>query len=267
MKFASHVAAPGNVTQDVRADVATRWFHQHEFVVGQTLYQYDFLNRTSETIRPAAASVNRSRRRDSRRRCNMSSSPTINEWPAHLRQRQIHRDVIGARRLLTDWDNTLRWRSQAKSTTRTAGRASRLLAIHNRALTPEHQTELDVGVGEVFPFVQREQCGSARCVRRFRSEPVRLVQLSVPGAVLVLLDGTAKPGSIPMARYPRQHQRAKRLSVRRSRTSTRRSPMRDSVEGRQYLSSSAPLSPRKRSCERRVLPDVRKTQQLDERGR
>jgi Concanavalin A-like lectin/glucanases superfamily len=200
--------APGNVTQDGPSRIISYsgGSTSSNFLLGQTLYQYDFLNRSSET--------------DQAGEPRHSTAAADEDLQATLQHVVVTYDPTGGRRiyvngeftgdvdavpggLLTDWDNTfaLALASEVDNTNRWAG-VVRLLAIHNRALTPEQITQnFDVGVGEkyfllfnVSDYVNLPDAYVVFEVSQFDS-----YSYLFRAPFFILLDGTAMPGSIPMA--------------------------------------------------------------------
>ena len=149
--------AAGNVTQDGPARIVSYSGgpDARNLMLGQTLYDYDTFVRTDETDEGGEPRL---------------STPSAEEvLQATLQHVVYNYDPINGRQLFvngqlrttadpvpgglfTDWDNTfaLAVGSEVDNDNRWAGTV-RLLAIHNRVLTPEQiQQNFDVGVGEKY---------------------------------------------------------------------------------------------------------------------
>jgi hypothetical protein len=200
--------APGNVTQDGPARIISYsgGSTSTNFVVGQTLYQYDFLNRSSET--------------DQAGEPRLSTDPDAEDLQATLQHVVVTYDPTNGRRiyvngeftgdadsvpggLLTDWDNTfaLALASEVDNTNRWAG-VVRLLAIHNRALTAEQiKQNFDVGVGEKYflLFNVSDYVGQPDAYVVFEVSQFDSYSYLFRAPFFIMLDGSATPGSIPMA--------------------------------------------------------------------
>jgi hypothetical protein len=149
--------APGNVTQDGPARIVSYagGSDSRNFMLGQTLYDYDSFVRTEQTNQagdpqlstPAAEEVLQA----------TLQHVVLNYDPVNGRQifvngqfRSTADPVPGG--LLTEWDDTfaLAIGSEVDNENRWQG-TMRLLAIHNRVLTPEQiQQNFEVGVGEKY---------------------------------------------------------------------------------------------------------------------
>lgn len=150
-------AAPGNVTQDGPARIISYsgGSSSRNFMLGQTLYDYDTFTRTDQTDQAGEPQL---------------STPAADEvLQASLQHVVLNYDPINGRQifvngtlidvidsvpggLLNEWDNTfaLALGSEVDNNNRWAG-TIRLLAIHNRILTPEQITQnFEVGVGEKY---------------------------------------------------------------------------------------------------------------------
>ena len=148
---------PGNVTQDGPARIVSYsgGTDDRNFMLGQTLYDYELLNRTDQTGPDGEPSL---------------TTPSDEEiLQATLQHVVAVYDPTNGRRvyvngvlateaddqepgLLNDWNDTyaLALGSEVDNNNRWAG-TIRLLAIHSRALTPEQiQMNFDAGVGEKY---------------------------------------------------------------------------------------------------------------------
>jgi hypothetical protein len=200
--------APGNVTQDGPARIISYagGSSSRNFMLGQTLYQYDFLNRTSET--------------DQNGEPRHSTSDADEDLQATLQHVVATYDPTNGRRiyvngeftddvdpvpggLLTDWDNTfaLALASEVDNTNRWAGTV-RLVAIHNRALTADQvKQNFDVGVGEKYYllFNVSAHVGKPDAYVVFEVSQFDSYSYLFRAPFFMLLDGSATPGTIPVA--------------------------------------------------------------------
>ncbi len=148
--------APGNVTQeDARIVSYSAGTTVRNFTLGQTLYNYDFYNRSSAS--------------DGNGDPRLSTADADEDLQATLQHVVVTYSVSGGRRIyvngtytedadpvpggnLNDWDDTFAFvLGNEVSGDRQWQGVLRLVAIHNRVLTPEQiQQNLAVGVGEKF---------------------------------------------------------------------------------------------------------------------
>lgn len=149
--------AAANVTQDGPARIVSYsgGSDARNFMLGQTLYQYDFLNRTDETGEDGEP--------------RLSTNDADEDLQATLQHVVVTYDPAGGRivyvngtftddldsvapGLLNDWNDTyaLVVGSEVDNNNRWAGTV-RFMAIHNRVLTPEQVLQnFDAGVGEKY---------------------------------------------------------------------------------------------------------------------
>jgi len=198
--------APGNVTQDGPARIITYsgGVDRRNFMLGQTLYNYDALNRSTNS--------------DSNGEPGLSTADADEDLQATLQHvvvtfdptngRRIYvngqftDDVDGPGGLLTDWDDTfaLALGSEVDNSNRWAG-TIRLVAIHNRVLTPEQiQQNYDVGVGEKYflLFNVSDHVGIPDAYVVFEVSQFDSYAYLFDEPFFILLDGSAMPGTIPM---------------------------------------------------------------------
>ena len=201
--------APGNVVQeDMRIVSYSAGLTKRNFNLGQTMYNYDFFNRSSMTERerrPAAVDAGRGRGAASdaaARRRHVRSG----RGPQDLRERRARRAPDPAPGgTLTSWDNSYAFvLGNEVSSNRMWNGVIRLVAVHNRALTPAQiQQNFDAGVGEKFflMFSVEHLTNINAQLRRVRGRAVRQLRLSVPQAVLHQLGrhGAARPASTSAA--------------------------------------------------------------------
>jgi hypothetical protein len=149
--------APANVVQDGPARIVaySGGTDEHNFLLGQTEYNYDYLVRSSTT--------------DETGEPRLSTNADDEDLQATLQHVVATYDPTSGRRIyvngeftddvdpvaggtLSDWDDTFAFvlGSEVNNMNRFAG-TIRLVAIHNRALTPTQIREnFEVGVGEKF---------------------------------------------------------------------------------------------------------------------
>ena len=148
--------APGNVVQeDMRIVSYSAGLMQRNFNLGQTMYNYDFFNRSNRT--------------DANGNPQLSTPDADEVLQATLQHVVATFDPVEGRRIyvngelaaqldpapggtLNDWDDTFAFvLGNEVSGNRMWNGVIRLVAIHNRVLTPEQITQnFDAGVGEKF---------------------------------------------------------------------------------------------------------------------
>jgi hypothetical protein len=148
--------APGNVVQeDMRIVSYSAGLTQRNFNLGQTMYNYDFFNRSSRT--------------DGNGNPQLSTPDAREVLQATLQHVVATFDPVEGRKIyvngeleatldpapggtLADWDNTFAFvLGNEVSGNRNWSGVIRLVAIHNRVLTPAQITQnFDAGVGEKF---------------------------------------------------------------------------------------------------------------------
>ncbi|HZL92062.1 MAG TPA: LamG domain-containing protein, partial [Vicinamibacterales bacterium] len=148
--------APGNVVQeDMRIVSYSAGLMQRNFNLGQTMYNYDFFNRSSRT--------------DENGNPQLSTPDAAEVLQATLQHVVATFDPVAGRQIyvngelaaqldpapggtLNDWDDTFAFvLGNEVSGNRMWNGVIRLVAIHNRVLTPEQITQnFDAGVGEKF---------------------------------------------------------------------------------------------------------------------
>ena len=201
-------SAPGNVVQDGPARIVTYSGGplNRNFMLGQTLYSYDFLNRTSES--------------DGNGDPRLSTSDVDEDLQATLQHAVVTYDPNNGRRvyvnglytddvddttpgLLTDWDDTYAFAvgSEVDNDNRWAGTV-RFLAIHNRALTEAQILEnYDAGVGEKYflLFNVSDHVGIPDAYVYFVVSQFDSFAYLFTTPTFALLDPTLQPGTIPVS--------------------------------------------------------------------
>ncbi len=199
--------APGNVTQDGPARIVSYsgGSTTRNFMLGQTLYNYDAFNRSDQTDQNGEPQL---------------STPDADETlQATLQHTVLTYDPVNGRQifvnganvagldsvpggLLSDWDDTfaLALGSEVDNNNRWAG-IIRLLAIHNRALTAEQIAQnFDVGVGEKYflLFNISDHIGITDAYVVFEVSQFDSFSYLFDEPFFVILDGTTTPGSIDL---------------------------------------------------------------------
>ncbi len=200
--------APGNVTQDGPARIMTYsgGSMSRNFMLGQTLYNYDTFTRSDQT--------------DQNGEPQLSTADDDEDLQATLQHVVITYDPVNGRQiyvngmftddvdsvpggLLTDWDETFAFAlaSEVDNQNRWAGTV-RLAAIHNRALTPEQILQnYDVGVGEKYYllFNVSDHIGIADAYFVFEVSQFDSYSYLFDEPFFVILDSQTNPGTIPVA--------------------------------------------------------------------
>ena len=201
-------AAPANVTQDGPSRIVTYsgGSTSRNFMLGQTLYNYDSFVRSDQTDPGGEPQL--STADDDEILQATLQHVVVTYDPANGRQIYVngmHTGVVDAvpGGLLNDWDDTfaMALASEVDNQNRWAG-TIRLLAVHNRALTPEQITQnFDVGVGEkyflLFNVSDHINVNDAYVV--FEVSQFDSYSYLFDEPFFVILDSAASPGSIPMA--------------------------------------------------------------------
>ncbi|NBC21924.1 MAG: SDR family oxidoreductase, partial [Gammaproteobacteria bacterium] len=200
--------APANVVQDGPARIVTYsgGSMSRNFMLGQTLYQYDALLRHDET--------------DQNGEPRLSTNPDDEDLQATLQHVVMTYDPVNGRRvfvngqftedldpvptgLLNEWDNTFAFAvgSEVDNENRWEGTV-RLLAVHNRVLTEEQILQnFEVGVGEkyylLFNVSDHVNIDDAYVV--FEVSQFDSYSYLFDEPFFIILDSSATPGSIQLA--------------------------------------------------------------------
>jgi hypothetical protein len=199
--------APANVTQDGPSRIITYsgGTTSRNFMLGQTLYQYDFLNRSADTDQNGMPSL--------------STAAADEDLQATLQHVVATYDPTNGRRIyvngkftddvdsvpggvLSAWDNTFAFAlgSEVDNTNKWAGTV-RFVEIHNRALTPAQvKQNYDVGVGEKYYmlFNVSDYVGQPDAYVVFVVSQFDSYSYLFRSPFFMLLDSAATPGSIPV---------------------------------------------------------------------
>jgi hypothetical protein len=199
--------APGNVAQEearivsYSGGVATR-----NFMLGQTLYSYDFFNRTSSTGQAGDPAL--------------TTSADDEDLQATLQHVVATYDPVNGRRLyvngeytddldpsaggtLADWDDTFAFvLGNEVSGDRQFQGVFRLVAVYNRALTPEQiDQNFQAGVGEKFYllFSISHLVDVPQAYILFEVSQYDSYSYLFDKPTFISLDAAARPGNIPIA--------------------------------------------------------------------
>ncbi len=198
--------APANVGQeDTRIVSYSAGPDARNFNLGQTLYSYDFYNRSSAT--------------DGNGTPGLSTLDTDEDLQATLQHVVATYDPVNGRRIyvngtftddldtstggtLTDWDDTfaLVLGNEVSGNRQWTG-VIRMVAIHNRVLTPEQISQnFDVGVGEKFflLFNVTEHVNIPQSYVMFEVSQFDSYSYLFNTPVFISLDGNAQPDGIPV---------------------------------------------------------------------
>lgn len=198
---------PANVTQDGPARIVSYAGSSttRNMMLGQTLYSYDSFNRSTETGEDGQP--------------QLSTDPDAEDLQASLQHVVLTYSPTEGRRiyvngaytedldtvpggLLNEWNDTyaLAVASEVDNEDRWAGTV-RLLAIHNRALTPEQISQnFDVGVGERYflMFNVSDHVGLSDAYIVFEVSQYDSYSYLFDDPFFIVLDSSVEPDAIPM---------------------------------------------------------------------
>jgi hypothetical protein len=199
--------APGNVAQEEARIVSySGGTTTRNFMLGQTLYSYDFYNRSSTTGQGGDPVL--------------TTSADDEDLQATLQHVVATYDPVNGRRLyvngeytddldpaaggtLGDWDDTFAFvLGNEVSGDRQFQGVFRLVAVYNRALTPAQVTQnFDAGVGEKFYllFSVSHLVDVPQAYLMFEVSQYDSYSYLFDKPTFISLDGSARPGSIPVA--------------------------------------------------------------------
>lgn len=199
--------APANVTQDGPARIVTYsgGSTSRNLMLGQTLYNYDAFIRTDQT--------------DQNGEPALSTADADEDLQATLQHVVVTYDPVNGRRiyvngvftddsdpipggLLNDWDDTFAFAlgSEVDNDSRWAG-TIRLLAMHNRAMTPAQIVQnFEVGVGEKYflLFNLSDHVGINDAYIVFEVSQFDNYSYLFDEPFFVILDAAETPGDIPV---------------------------------------------------------------------
>ena len=200
--------APANVTQDGPARIVSYagGSMSRNFMLGQTLYNYDTFVRSDQTDQngdPALSTADADEDLQATLQHVVITYDPANGQLVYVNGQWTDDVDAVPGGLLNDWDNTfaLALASEVDNQNRWAG-TIRLMAIHNRALTTEQITQnFDVGVGEkyflLFNVSDHINLNDAYVV--FEVSQFDSYSYLFDEPFFVILDSQATPGSFPMA--------------------------------------------------------------------
>jgi hypothetical protein len=199
--------APGNVAQeDSRIVSYSGGTTTRNFMLGQTLYSYDFYNRSSRTDQAGDP--------------KLTTAAADEDLQATLQHVVVTYEPVGGRRIyvngrftgdadpapggtIADWDDTFALvLGNEVSGDRQFQGVFRLVAMYNRALTPQQvQTNFEAGVGEKFYllFSVSHLVGMPQAFILFEVSQFDSYSYLFDKPRFISLDPAAKPGSIPVA--------------------------------------------------------------------
>jgi len=199
--------APGNVAQeDARIVAYSGGTTARNFTLGQTLYSYDFFNRSTQT--------------NSNGDPKLTTSAADEDLQATLQHVVVTVDPVRGRRIyvngeytgdadpapggtITDWDDTFAFvlGNEVSGTEQFQG-VFRLVAVYNRVLTDQQiQTNFSAGVGEKFYllFSVSHLVNVPQAYIMFEVSQFDSYSYLFDKPTFISLDATARPGSIPIA--------------------------------------------------------------------
>ncbi len=199
--------APGNVAQeDARIVSYSGGTTTRNFMLGQTLYSYDFYNRSSSTDQAGDP--------------KLTTAAADEDLQATLQHVVATYDPVNGRRIyvngeytgdadpsaggnIADWDDTFAFvLGNEVSGDRQFQGIFRLVAVYNRALTQEQvKTNFDAGVGEKYfvLFSVSHLVGVPQSYIMFTVSQFDSYSYLFEKPTFISLDPAAKPGTIPIA--------------------------------------------------------------------
>jgi len=199
--------APGNVAQeDARIVSYSGSTSARNFMLGQTLYSYDFYNRANTTAASGEP--------------KLTTAAADEDLQATLQHVVATYDPVNGRRLyvngeftgdadpsrggtLADWDDTFAFvLGNEVSGDRQFEGIFRLVAVHNRALTPQQiRQNFQAGVGEKFYllFSLSHLVDVPQAYLMFEVSQFDSWSYLFDKPTFISLDPAARPGSIPLA--------------------------------------------------------------------
>jgi hypothetical protein len=199
--------APGNVAQeDARIVSYSGGTTTRNFMLGQTLYSYDFYNRSSTTNQGGDP--------------KLTTAAGDQDLQATLQHVVVTYDPVNGRRIyvngqytgdadpspggtLSDWDDTFAFvLGNEVSGDRQFQGVFRLVAVYNRALTQQQvKTNFDAGVGEKYYllFSVSHLVGVPEAYIMFEVSQFDSYSYLFDKPTFISLDPAARPGTIPIA--------------------------------------------------------------------
>ncbi len=199
--------APGNVAQeDSRIVSYSGGTTARNFTLGQTLYSYDFFNRSSLTNQngdPKLATAAADEDLQATLQHVIVTFDPIRGRRIHVNGEYTGDADPGAGGTIADWDDTFAFvLGNEVSGDRQFQGVFRLVAVYNRALTdPQIQTNFQAGVGEKFYllFSVSHLVDVPRAYILFEVSQFDSYSYLFEQPTFISLDPNARPGSIPIA--------------------------------------------------------------------
>jgi hypothetical protein len=199
--------APGNVAQeDSRIVSYSGSATTRNFMLGQTLYSYDFYNRSSATDQNGDPKLTTS---DDDEDLQATLQHVVATYdPVNGRRIYVNGEFTGdadpsASSTIADWDDTFAFvLGNEVSGDRQFEGIFRLVAVHNRALTPEQINQnFQAGVGEKFYllFSVSHLVDVPQAYILFEVSQFDSYGYLFDKPTFISLDPAARPGSIPLA--------------------------------------------------------------------
>jgi len=199
--------APGNVAQeDSRIVSYSGGTTSRNFMLGQTLYSYDFYNRSSATDQNGDPKLTTS---DDDEDLQATLQHVVATYdPVNGRRIYVNGEFTGdadpsASSTIADWDDTFAFvLGNEVSGDRQFEGIFRLVAVHNRALTPEQINQnFQAGVGEKFYllFSVSHLVDVPQAYIMFEVSQLDSYGYLFDKPTFISLDPAARPGSIPLA--------------------------------------------------------------------
>ena len=199
--------APGNVAQeDSRIVSYSGSATTRNFMLGQTLYSYDFYNRSSATDQNGDPKLTTS---DDDEDLQATLQHVVATYdPVYGRRIYVNGEFTGdadpsASSTIADWDDTFAFvLGNEVSGDRQFEGIFRLVAVHNRALTPEQINQnFQAGVGEKFYllFSVSHLVDVPQAYILFEVSQFDSYGYLFDKPTFISLDPAARPGSIPLA--------------------------------------------------------------------
>ncbi len=195
---------PGNVTQeDARIVSYSGSTTARNFTMGQTLYNYDFLNRSTATDSNGTPALST---RDADKRLQASLQHVVMTFdPVNGRRIYVNGEFTGdvdaqGGGTLGEWDNSFAFvLGNEVSNNRPWAGVLRLVAIHNRALTlPQIKQNFEAGVGQKYflLFGVSHIVNMPKAYVMFEVSQYDSAGYLFTNPKFISLDGAAMPGSI-----------------------------------------------------------------------
>lgn len=198
---------PANVTQEGPARIISysAGSQARNFTLGQTLYNYDFLHRSSSTDangEPALSTADADEDLQATQQYVVATFDPVNGRQLYVNGVFTDDDDTVAGGTLNDWDDSFAFvlGNEASNDRQWQGKV-RMVAIHNRALTQAQITQnFDVGVGEKFflLFSVSDKVNVPESYVMFEVSQFDNYSYLFNQPVFISLDSSAQPDGIPI---------------------------------------------------------------------